>query len=107
MKKLTMKNQCRHGDIFIERIASLPENLKSAGERSIILAEGTATGHKHVIAGDVAAFSDEKGNLYLKVGKKAELTHEEHATILFGEGAYRVVRQVEYGVDEAARQVAD
>ena len=48
MKKLTMKNQCRHGDIFIERIASLPENLKSAGERSIILAEGTATGHKHV-----------------------------------------------------------
>lgn len=107
MKTLRMENQCRHGDILVERIAAMPDGIKPSGKGNIILAEGTATGHRHVIAGDVESFSDGNGNVFLSVGKTAKLTHEEHATILFGKGSYRVIRQVEFGLDEAARQVTD
>lgn len=105
MKKLKMKTQCRHGDVLIERTDALPANAKYSGKGNIVLAEGTATGHKHVMIGNVESFSDGTV-MFLQVGS-AELTHEEHATVVFGKGVYRVLRQVEYGADKAARQVAD
>jgi len=108
-KVLRMKNQARHGDVLLERVdASKLDGAKKTGAGSIVLAQGTATGHSHVISGDVKAFSDTERNVFLSVDKDgAALTHEEHATIKFGLGTYRVMRQVEFGADEAARQVAD
>jgi hypothetical protein len=106
MKEFKMKNQARHGDILIQKIEVLPEGATQKEEKKIVLAEGTSTGHKHLLSGDVKSY-EKDGKTFFAVGKKAKLTHEEHATIVFSKGIYQVHRQVEYGADKAAKQVED
>jgi len=93
----------RQGDLVVVEVR------KVLGKKldHLVLAEGEVTGHKHEIVGNAELFEHD-GTLYLKVNEMAELTHQEHGTILLPEGGYRVKRQREYVVgDEKYRKVMD
>ena len=109
--------QIRQGDVLLIRLAQTPEEfLTEFGKRvdpvardhgRLVLAEGEATGHAHVIESadaqlmredDELIDPDEAAQLYLLVHGAAAvpLVHEEHAPLDVPPGAYRVVRQREY-----------
>jgi hypothetical protein len=116
----TMK-QYRQGDVLIESVAEIPSTAqKQEPSRRVILAQGEATGHHHVLEtadpadwwkpGEIATANDKSaalaGELFLSLPTGATVTHEEHSTINLPPGVYRVIRQREYS-PEAIRMVAD
>ena len=83
-----MDNRCRHGDVVLVKVDSLPEGAKSLGDRKI-LAFGEKTGHKHEVdLGEM--FETKDGKLYLKVDKLAKVSHEEHVTKTIEPGIYYI-----------------
>jgi hypothetical protein len=109
------KNQFRQGDVLIERVQNIKtETGKSAKDNGrVILAHGEVTGHAHEVMDEKAdifhpATPDDQGmtRLVLKLGRDAQLKHQEHAPIPLVKGTYRVTRQREYS-PEAIRNVAD
>jgi len=99
-------NLYRHGDVLIASIDELPDGCKKRGH--VTLAYGEITGHSHRIADASTAETFElDGQIYLKVvAAKAELIHEEHASIELPQGIYRVWQQREY-TPERIRTVYD
>ncbi len=100
------KFQARQGDVFIEKIGSLPKGVQKFPRKNgrIILAEGEVTGHAHAIADEsVVSFIDAEGSLFLQVETETEVIHEEHATITLPPGIYKVVHQREYSPQEIRR----
>ena len=98
--------QYRQGDVLLEQIPSLPDNLKRGvrEEGRIIVARGESTGHSHVIAdAKVQSFVDSDGNLFLEVAEQTEVVHEEHATLTLPPGVYRITHQREYNPVEIRR----
>lgn len=103
----------RQGDVLIERVDSLPQDLKPANENGrVILAHGEVTGHAHEVAepkkaaifsttatftmpGDLPSV-ESMSRLALKVKGKTEVKHQEHSKIPLDRGSYRVTRQREY-----------
>ena len=102
--------QARQGDVFIERIAALPNGLtpKAPDGGRVVLAYGEVTGHAHALDAALAdLFEDRDGTLYLRVGAVgAAVQHEEHGAIALEAGVYRITHQREY-TPEAIRRVAD
>ena len=110
-------DQIRQGDVLLVRLEQTPEQfLAESGRRvdrlardrgRLVLAEGEATGHAHVIESEEAELFAEDEEL-LDPGETAELfllvhgaapvplEHEEHAPLAVPPGVYRVVRQREY-----------
>ena len=104
-----MATQFRQGDVFVERVKSIPADLtpKTRDRGRIVLAYGEVTGHAHALDETLAElFENQAGVLYLKLGEVGHLRHEEHATITLEPGVYRVTHQREYS-PEAIRRVAD
>lgn len=103
-----MQTQFRQGDVFIERIESLPEDLKPVPcEGRVILARGEATGHHHSFGASSAALMEApSGERFLSLGQRATLSHQEHDSIVVPAGTYRVRRQREYSPEDI-RNVAD
>ena len=101
-------NSYRQGDVYLESVKSIPKNAiprKTTGK--IVLADGEATGHQHVLDSSNATAYDDAGVTYLEVQEAlAMLTHQEHAPIALPRGKYRMTRQREYA-PEAPRQVTD
>lgn len=95
----------RHGDVIIGRIDNIPESAKK--RNNVTLAYGETTGHSHRFADPKAVNLFEEGDsIYVKVvTPKADLIHEEHATIALPEGIYRVWQQREYSPKEIRRIV--
>lgn len=107
------------GDLLIERVSDVKPSgsIKTAeADQGHVLAEGEVTGHFHAIHNHVVFFRDDglardiPANLYIghiRVGAEpAHLDHDEHATIMLGEGTYRVRRQRELDPSEV-RVVSD
>ncbi len=91
------KWQVRHGDVLITRVDSIPSEAKSLGKRKE-LAYGEVTGHAHrVDVGEL--FETKNGELYLKVEKLSNLTHEEHKKIKLVPGNYLVAIKRQYSPD--------
>lgn len=109
--------QIRQGDVLLIRLEQTPEEfLREFGRRvdrverehgRLVLAEGEATGHAHVIESDDAELlredeelvsPDEAAELFLLVHgvDPVPLVHDEHASLTVPPGVYRVVRQREY-----------
>jgi len=99
MKKKT-KTVFRQGDVLIERIQSLPENLTAQKPINgrVILAYGEATGHHHSIDADAADWwkTADDGDQFVTVKAPTEVVHQEHNPIPLKPGTYRVRRQREY-----------
>jgi hypothetical protein len=93
----------RQGDVLIRRVDSLPKGARDVTRQGrIVLALGEATGHAHAIAEGAArefTFADatETVRRFLSVvSDKAEVRHEEHASIPLPSGIYEIILQREY-----------
>lgn len=98
----------RQGDVLIVRVAELPKDAKTATRDvgKIILAYGEVTGHSHAIEDKQAKGFLSGNDLYLVLEKQAEVTHQEHGTVILAPANYRVIHQMEYRRKEIVR-VAD
>lgn len=98
----------RQGDVMLQLVDKVPDSVKPVerGE-SVVLAHGSATGHKHQFSADDAVMLiDDNGQRYVELCEGAKLVHEEHETIAFPSGFYQVVQQREYSPTEI-RNVLD
>jgi hypothetical protein len=110
-KKLKIGAYLQQGDVLVKRIDKIPEGAKPVKptEKGLILAEGEATLHHHVVDQELAELFEMDGKLFLDVkAPSAPVKHEEHAKIDIPNGLYEIGRVVEYDVfAEAVRRVTD
>ena len=92
----------QQGDVIILRTNS----IKGKKLNHLTLAYGEHTGHHHTITKGDAELYEHEGTLFLKVkSDEAELTHQEHKTIVLPKGDYQInrVREYDHFVEEARR----
>jgi len=121
----------QQGDIHLIKIKSIPQEARrlSVPPTGFILAEGEATGHKHVLTcldngvalaepgtetpskekiGEGIEVFEHNGTLFVKTSVPTKVTHQEHGTTLVDPGIYQVGHVQEYDhFQEEARRVAD
>lgn len=102
--------QIQHGDVLLKKMAKLPKGVVEVPrvDGLLILAEGEATGHHHMVVDKTAVLWELNGNLYLEVTETVTITHEEHKALPIPTGIYRVGRVKEYDYfAEMERRVVD
>jgi len=84
----------RQGDLLIVEVDMIPESAKPVDHQ--VLAEGEATGHFHRL--NLGQVYEQEGTLFFRIDSAhvATLSHEEHGTVEFPGGNYKVIRQREY-----------
>jgi len=105
----------RQGDVLLVPVDGIPwSRQRDVAPRrgELVLAEGEATGHAHVVRGRArlvraTRHHQHPGETYLVVTGRAALVHEEHDRIELARGTYEVRRQREYEPRRHARRVAD
>lgn len=102
-----MNNHYRQGDILIVQTTTMPTtDLKKV--KSILVAEGSKTEHKHVLKSSSQMLLHEKeGARFVRIQKKAELVHDEHARIEIPAGDYEIRIQREFDLVQGTRDVTD
>lgn len=95
----------RQGDVLLVPVEELPARRHERvveGPR-LVLAEGEATGHAHVVLGTAHLVHSTNapswrgvGHTHLVVEEPASLVHDEHDAIALQPGIYHVRRQREY-----------
>ena len=94
MKSKGIRNCYRHGDILVIEMNRIPKEARPLNH--LVLAEGEATGHAHIVNGEATLY-ERNGILYLKVhNNDAYLRHEEHKAINLPIGNYKIKKQREY-----------
>jgi hypothetical protein len=115
MKKRTrIKNQCRQGDVLVNRIPAVPKDAapKDPDPRGVVLAEGEVTGHAHRIADPgVCSLRQEGGHDIVTIDVSGLLIHEEHGAHEISGGVFESRIQREYAwsseAEAMSRAVAD
>ena len=98
--------QYRQGDILLKEIEEITG--KQIGKTKRVLAEGSSTGHKHILTGNgVVFFEIDNGQIQIYVPNTAKLTHKEHQQITVKKGKYVMVKQREVDLLGVIRQVID
>jgi hypothetical protein len=102
------------GDILLVPVDKVPKGMTEIPrdeQGRIVLAEGEATGHLHMIEAPEAVFlAKDVADLekrFLEITEEVELTHPEHDTVMLEPGAYEVRRQREYTQAGGIELVAD
>ena len=111
-KEVKVGDIVMHGDVVIERVATLPDNfqeLKKSDDDA--LAYGEATGHIHQLFDgefDLRIDPENENNRVLRIIKPTSLKHQEHMEVLLPPGDYRSRIQREYDpFTKRIREVAD
>lgn len=103
-------NQLQQGDVILKRVKEIPSDAKEVKRKnkSIVLAEGEATGHAHRIMDVEAMFFEKDGKFYLKNDKPVTLAHEEHKSFVIEPGIWEVgqVREKDW-ISGMIRKVMD
>ena len=90
----------RQGDLLLVPVAELPESVRRVRGKRLVLAEGEATGHAHVVHDKRASLyqCSWPATRYLRVEgvEPVSLVHEEHDPLPVLPGVYEVRRQREY-----------
>ena len=90
----------RHGDVFIILDSGKPDDAPARKDRTLAL--GEATGHTHTLtAGTV--YGELAGRQWIVLDEPAELTHQEHETLVIPPGVHEVRIQREYHPEEIRR----
>lgn len=95
----------QQGDVIVENC----EKVTGKKLDHLVLETGEVTGHAHRITKGLAELFETGSTKYLKVvSDTAELTHEEHGTVVLPKGDYivRKVREYDHFTEEA-RNVID
>lgn len=95
----------QQGDVTIKPVTAIPADATDANGR--VLAEGEATGHKHLAeAEDVRLFLHE-GALYMRAPTGTTVVHEEHHVVDIPPGDYLIgtVREYDHFGEEERRVV--
>ena len=99
-----------HGDVLLKKIETLPtgSQLVDRKKNRLVLAEGEATGHAHVITDTGAELYTLEDALFLKVDQSVTVTHEEHLPGVVNPGVYevRIVRERDH-LAQMTRRVVD
>lgn len=96
-------NLARQGDVLLMKVDSIPSGCK---KKDLTIAYGEVTGHHHTFDSGTCMV-DSTGQQYVQLEKPAELHHQEHDTLTFQHGVYKVILQREYDLVEGVRQVLD
>ena len=91
----------QQGDVTIKPIAAIPTGATDTNSR--VLAEGEATGHKHLAeAEDVTLYLHERV-LYMHAPTGTTVVHEEHGPLIIPPGEYQIgiVREFDHFAEEA------
>jgi|SRR5579863_2106556 len=104
--------QIQQGDVVLKRREALPtaglKPVKKSERGYYVIALGEATGHSHVIDGEVEVYEDGNGTLWIRALEQTQQTHEEHGPVTLGPGIYEVYIVREYfPFEEEMRRVAD
>ena len=105
--------QLQHGDVLIKEVKSIPAKAIKCARRmgKILVAEGEATGHNHVIDSKAAEMffitRDGQRVCYLEVLEPVTIVHEEHKPMTIPPGKYAVqqVREYNYILDMEQRVI--
>ena len=102
----------RQGDLLLVPVSGLPDGARPVGSGRLVLAEGEATGHAHVVDDARASLYRQRwtsAGTYLRVEghQPVFLVHEEHDRLPVSPGLYEVRRQREYAPRGRSRRVSD
>ena len=103
--------QIRQGDVLlVAAVAAVPAGLQPVS--SVVLAEGEATGHAHVLAAPVVYDWSVDGQRYVRVsGGIGTISHQEHdpipAAVVSPDITYRVIPQQEWNLKGQWKNVLD
>jgi hypothetical protein len=106
-----IKRQIQQGDVIIKEVDALPKGVESVPRRNgkVVVMEGEATGHSHVIDSDKAALwvLNKSGisQIYLEVAEPVTIYHDEHKPLPIPAGIYEIGRVLEYNHFEMAYRV--
>lgn len=108
------QSQAAQGDVFIRRVAKLPDGIKQDKiDNGRYILGHSETGHNHVVEATddvVLYYVDDPMVAYLEVKSPTILVHERsydtHEPIQIDEGIYEIRRQREYTL-RGFRRVAD
>ena len=94
----------RQGDLVFRKI---DEVIAGKSCKKLVIAEGEATGHSHLLSADTATKIYGDKTKFMLTGK-AKLMHPEHETITFLKGTYVVINEREFDyAEEQMRKVQD
>ncbi len=89
----------RQGDVLLITAAAIPAEARKVRGR-MVLAEGEATGHAHVLEAPAAGEAELLAmgdRLFARIlDGDARVVHEEHAAVILPPGDYEIIRQREY-----------
>lgn len=104
----------RHGDLLLYPTKKAELKLKKVFTgNEFVLAEGEQTGHQHKLTiptkeNAFTIYQDEKGQKYLDLNCKAQLTHQEHNNLIVLPNFYVVKHEREYDYfQETIKRVQD
>lgn len=100
----------RQGDVLLTQIAEMPTaavEQKRARGASIVLQQGTATGHAHQIKQRACSLHAVDDVRYLRAVEPVDLTHEEHDTVTIPVGVHLVTIHHQYKPGDLPQQVYD
>lgn len=99
MTKRDTRKPVRQGDVLLMPVTSVPAGakIKPRDGGQVVIAYGEVTGHKHQIANPDSVGAEilttAESATFVKLTKKAQLVHEEHATIEIEAGAWQYIPQ--------------
>jgi len=100
----------QQGDVLLVAVDAVPAGAKpcKTDPRGLVLAEGEATGHAHVVSDAGCALLEAEDKVYLSAPQGATTRHEEHKAVTVPPGVYEVrkVREVD-PFSEEVRSVRD
>lgn len=91
----------QQGDVTIKPVDTIPAGATSANSR--VLAEGEATGHKHLAEAEDVTLYLHDGTLYMNAPTGTTVVHEEHGPLQIPPGKYQIgiVREYDHFAEEA------
>jgi hypothetical protein len=105
-----METIYQQGDVLLVRVEAISQAAKpcKADPRGLVLAEGEATGHAHVVTDAGCALLEAADKVYLSAPEGATTRHEEHRAVAVPPGVYEVrkVREID-PFSEEVRAVRD
>ena len=95
----------QQGDVTIKPVDAIPAGAMTTDTR--VLAEGEATGHKHLAEAEDVKLYLHEGALYMHAPSGTTVVHEEHHAVAVPPGDYLIgiVREFDHFAGESRRVI--